>query len=491
MTEHLARRMRDRDDGYALVVTMLLLAIMTVLMVVSLQAGESALRRSQEGIRWTKALTLAEAGVHAAIANLGIDRTWQPTCPLGGTTPCAAEGGQYQVSWASQPDGGVAIEARGYYPTLASPRYVRAVKVLLEPAPAFRYALFSSDRLTIKNNAAIEGDIYSAKDVVVGNGQVICGSVVAAGGDITLGNNSRVVTSDPAIGCSGRSGLAWANGSITMGIGAVVGGDAKASAPSQTVCSPGSTSYQISGGTVQGNATACGRITSTVLGASQPGVNTTPPAVEPLPTFVFDTNNYPDLVCYPSTGTCGPANTSTSATSSVNGYVATHELNLTGTFAVWQTSPSQSTKVLLDGIRLGGDLTIITNAPIDLGNTSQVTLAPGVASARLVLISLYVPPPNTTCDTSGGECSIYAKNSVTFDDGDPDDPDDGIAVLLYTPGKMAFKNTGGDASNGEGALYAGGMDLKNGFNIAYNGRVQRVLGFGSSLVPVLWQEINV
>ena len=65
MTEHLARRMRDRDDGYALVVTMLLLAIMTVLMVVSLQAGESALRRSQEGIRWTRALTLAEAGVQA------------------------------------------------------------------------------------------------------------------------------------------------------------------------------------------------------------------------------------------------------------------------------------------------------------------------------------------------------------------------------------------------------------------------------------------
>jgi hypothetical protein len=35
------------------------------------------------------------------------------------------------------------------------------------------------------------------------------------------------------------------------------------------------------------------------------------------------------------------------------------------------------------------------------------------------------------------------------------------------------------------------MDFKNGFNIIYNSRVERVLGFGTTLEQVLWQEINL
>ncbi|HEX6130091.1 MAG TPA: hypothetical protein VF044_00035, partial [Actinomycetota bacterium] len=221
-----------------------------------------------------------------------------------------------------------------------------------------------------------------------------------------------------------------------------------------------------------------------------PGTNTTPPAVEALPTFTFDVNNYPALQCFPSIGTCGATNTSATAVTAFNAYVLADRTSLDGEFAVWQASPSQMTRISLDGITLGGDLTIVTNAPVDFGNTTTISLAPGVTSAELIVVSLYVPPVNTTCDTNGGECSIYAQNSVVFDDGDAADPDDGIAALLYTPGKMAFKNTGGTVSNGEGALYAGGMDLKNGFEVEYNGRVERTLGFGVGLEQTLWQELN-
>jgi hypothetical protein len=35
------------------------------------------------------------------------------------------------------------------------------------------------------------------------------------------------------------------------------------------------------------------------------------------------------------------------------------------------------------------------------------------------------------------------------------------------------------------------MDLKNGFQIEYNGRIQKVLGFGVGLEQTLWQELNV
>jgi hypothetical protein len=406
---------------------------------------------------------------------------------------CEGEGGEYQVSWSGQPDGSLVVNARGYYPSLTSARYQREVQVVLEPVPTFRYALFSLDTLTVKNNTVIVGDVYSAAGVVVDQNQIICGSVIAAGGDISVGNNSQIVKEHASSGCSGKEGQVWAKGSIALGVTTRVRGIAKASAPSGTTCSSTSTSYQLTGGTVDGNATACGRITSTVTApsTSSPGTNSTPPAVEGLPQFTFDVNNYPDLQCYPGTGSCGPSNTSSTATSTFNTYVSANKTSLTGEFAVWQTSASQSTKVSLDGITLGGDLTIITNAPVDFGNTSSITLAPGVTSASLVVVSLYVPPVNTTCDSNGGECSIYGMNSITFDDGVDADPNDGIAALLYTPGKMAFKNTGGTASNGEGALYAGGMDVKNGFEIEYNGRIERVLGFGVGFEQTLWRELNV
>jgi hypothetical protein len=104
-----------------------------------------------------------------------------------------------------------------------------------------------------------------------------------------------------------------------------------------------------------------------------------------------------------------------------------------------------------------------------------------------VLISLYIPPTGTTRATNGGDCSIYGKNSIIVDEGDPNDPDDGIAMLCYTPGKMAFKN---QANAADGALYAGSMDIKNGFSITYNARVDSISGFGSALTQKLWVELN-
>ena len=134
---------------------------------------------------------------------------------------------------------------------------------------------------------------------------------------------------------------------------------------------------------------------------------------------------------------------------------------------------------------LAGDTTIVTNAPVDFDNTTSIELAAGVSAADLVVISLYVP--TGTCGTNGGDCSIYGKNAIEFDRGDPLDPNDGVAGLLYTTGKMSFKNKG---TPGEGALYSGSMDIKNGFDIIYNPRIERVLGFGVALETVLWEELD-
>jgi len=484
MLTRVCRQLRREEDGYALVIAMLLLSIMSVSLVVALNAGNAALRQSELGVRWSRTLTVAETGIDDAILTIAQDRTVAPACPVGGTAACETDDGDYQVSWATAADGSVTVNSVGYHPTLADQDFTREIQVLLEPEPTFVYALFAEDSLEIKNNPIVNGDVYSTTSVIVGNNVVICGSIIAAGGNVTLGLNAQVVTSNVATSCTGQLGNVWANGSIAMGVTSSIAGDATASAPTGTVCNVVSASYAITSGAVQGDATACGQITAAVSGTSSPGTLTSPPAVDALPGYVFDSANYPGMTCYPSTGTCGQTNTSATAVSEFQTYVNANLATLSGTYGVWQENPSTDTTIDFDGFDMGGDLTIITNAPVDFGNTTTVT---STTPGELVVISLYEPPADTSCTTNGGDCSIYGANFMEFDRGVIADPDDGISVFIYTSGKLAFKNK----PIAEGAIYAGSMDIKNGFDIVYNSRIARILGFGTSLELTLWQELTV
>jgi Tfp pilus assembly protein PilX len=514
MLTTLMRRLRREEEGYALVISMLLLAIMSVLLVVALKSGTSSLNQSSQGVEWSKTLTIAEAGVNDSVTRLGEDRNATNPCAISTVTVCTGGGGQYQVSW-TQTGSKLVITSVGYYPTKTSPKFKREIQVTYQPVPSFRYAIFSQTGLTIANGARVVGDIYSDGDVSVGQNATICGSILSSTGGVSLQNGGQVLTDYPAYGCSGKSGQVWTGGTAGI-IGAssvVVQGGVKAGAPSTVTCSAVSTNYGVSnasggnGFQVNGSATACGGI-SGISGATSttPGTATSPPVPVTFPQFTFDPNNYSSdpsnplhLQCYPSGGTCG-SDDSTTAIGDFNAYIATHKTSLTGTFAVWQRSPApmnssqvcdtaSTTQICLDGITLSGDFTLVTNSPVDFGNTSTITTTAG--SSNMVVVSTYQPNASTTCDVNGGDCSIYGQNSVEYDSGVVSDPNDGVVGLLYTTGKMAFKNGPQNIANpGEGALYASSMDLKNGYDIIYNSRVERVLGFGTTLQQVLWQELN-
>jgi len=488
----LHRRLHRGEEGYALVTSILLLAIMSLLMVASLAAGNSVDNLTGRGARWTALLGVAESGVNDAVTRLSANRNAIATstgCDYDGTATagCAGPGGEYQVAWLKQKRGKILITSYGFYPSVSSyfsgarGSMAREVQVTMGPDKSFKYALFSETTLDIKNNTTVIGDIFSNAKMLIENNAIVCGNVDNAALGVELGDNAKVVKGIAGNSCESDANVT-SGGSISMdNNGATIEGDATASGPTQLSCPPTpNTDYSITGGTVLGTATACGVVTSTTP-VAHASTKTSPPVTQALPSFTFDPANYTDLVCYPSSGTCGPTNTSSTAVTSFN---ALSKNNMQGTYAVWQTQPTSSTTVDLDGLVVGGDLTIVTNAPIDFGNTSDIT---GVSGSNLVLISLYIPPTGTTCAVNGGDCSIYGKNSIIVDAGDPNDPDDGIAMLLYTPGKMAFKN---QANAADGALYAGSMDIKNGFSITYNERVDSISGFGAELKQKLWVELK-
>jgi hypothetical protein len=492
MLVRLHRRLHRGEEGYALVTSILLLAIMSLLMMASLAAGDSVNNLTGRGARWTALLGVTESGVNDAVTRLSANRNAVATstgCKYDGTSTagCAGPGGEYQVTWQKLSRGKILITSYGFYPSVsnylsgAANSLAREVQVTMGPEKSFKYALFSETTLDIKNNTTVIGDIFSNAKLLIENNAIVCGNVDNASLGVELGDNAMVVKGISGSSCESDANVT-SGGSISMdNNGATIEGDATASGPTQQDCPPTpDTNYSITGGQVLGTATACGVITSTAPN-SHPGTKTSPPVTQALPSFTFDPANYTDLTCFPSSGTCGPSNTTPTAVTSFN---ALSKTNMTGTYAVWQTQPTSSTRIDLEGMSLGGDLTVVTNAPIDFGNTSDIT---GTSGSNLVLVSLYVPPTGTTCSESGGDCSIYGKNAVIVDAGDPNDPDDGIAMLLYTPGKMAFKN---QANAADGALYAGSMDIKNGFSITYNERVDSISGFGAALKQKLWVELK-
>ena len=68
-------------------------------LVVGLDAGTASLKQSSLAIEWSKALTVAEAGLNDSITRLGESRSATNPCNMSTSTVCTGGGGQYQVSW--------------------------------------------------------------------------------------------------------------------------------------------------------------------------------------------------------------------------------------------------------------------------------------------------------------------------------------------------------------------------------------------------------
>jgi uncharacterized Zn-binding protein involved in type VI secretion len=382
------------------------------------------------------------------------------------------------------------------------------VQVTYQPVPSFKYAIFSQTSLAVNNGMTVAGDIYSAGDISIGQNAEVCGSIISSAGGVTLDNSSQIVKEDTEYECTGKSANVWTGGTggVSGSSTVTIEGNVTASNPSSASCSNISTSYAISasgsGMTIDGAAKACGAVAASIAAASKSaGTSSSQPAPVTFPGFTFDPNNYPTdtsdplhLQCYPSTAPICGENDASDAVSSFQSYVTAHKTSLTGTFAVWQRTPTNSTAINLDGIKMAGDFTLITNAPVNFGNTSTISTTSSSVTSDLVVVSTYQPTGSCTAalvNTGGADCSIYGQNAIQFDAGDLTNPDDGVVGLLYTTGKMAFVNSANNiASTGEGALYAQSMDFKNGYDLIYNSRVERVLGFGNTFEQTLWQEIN-
>jgi hypothetical protein len=164
-----------------------------------------------------------------------------------------------------------------------------------------------------------------------------------------------------------------------------------------------------------------------------------------------------------------------------------------GTFVINEPAPSQTNRVELcdnvscaQGWNIGGDVTVITNAPI-FGEEIYDGAVPTGSKAKLVLVSHYAPPTVTTsnqCANTGSqhstsECAIHYKNHFSTDCR--------TATLLYADkGVVSMKN------NAEmcGSIISSGMQMMNNTTLNYDARLDRLPGFGPTVYEISrWEEL--
>lgn len=472
------------EEGIALITAIMVGFIATMFTLTMMYTAFHGQTSSARNRSWGQSLHVAESGIHQAVAYLQNSSGVVPTGTVTGTT----DEGTFEYRITAQSRNRYQIDAIGTVGSAASTTASRRLRVTMAPPISFRYALFSSSDVTTKNNNNVCGDIYANTYVEVYNGDAVrastsascpsggtggSGNVTAATGYISMSNNSTIE------GSAWSGGYDTSNYGISMSNGASIGGTAKASSSTPDCADdPSQTKYKIGGGSVTGSATAWGAITSSVSGTSTPNTCTPAAATKTIPTYTFNSANYPAGTVHTYTF---PADYAT-----FNTYIAANQTNLSGTFYI--TGGGSSYPISLDGTTVTGDLTVIaTDSPIDM--TSGGMSASGTTDKIIVLASWYAAPA-AGCTTNGGnpyDCAIGFKNNFSMDSSSLAGGDN-TAVLLYAPnGPIAFKNN----AEFHGAVYANNIQVKNNMNVAYDARLDQIVGFGDSTLQIeLWEECD-
>lgn len=432
-----------------------------------LASGQQAQSFAARDRNYDSALAVTEAGIHQAVSQIEA-RVAAGEYVEGFSFSGEASGGTYDVT-VTRTSEGIVVDSQGGVGG-ASLERSRRIEVTLVPPQVFpdqeRYALFSYTSIELKNEDVLVGDVWANDSLLVRQRTEIEGAVTSAQSWIQLEANTVVEGNATSGGYHPQF-----NWSYDFANGSSVDGAVKAavSAP-EHACQTEMTLYEVrmaNTSSVTGGATTCGQKTGTgsVAGTLLPNTYTAAPAARPLPVFTYASNAYdPDT------------HHSFTSVADFQSWLSLNGTNLSGTFYVTDAAPSQSNRIDLTGVRLGGDTTIITNAPVF---TNSMTDQYVTDSAVFGIITSYQPPVSSGCDVNhdSSDCAVHVKNNF--------DSSCKTAVLIYASnGPIAVKNN----QKMCGTIAGDGILVKNNQEINYDGRIERFPGFGDYEVGT-WQEL--
>lgn len=443
------------EGGFAMIAAITISSVLMVFTMAMLATGMHLQQSTVRDADWNEALSVAEAGVDRAVHELTSNPAYAGT---GGGT-IAVPGGEVEVTVTGETLGNISIEAIGYVPSkTAAKSESRRLLVSYGPEDVFKYALFSTTSLFVKNNAVTYGDLFANQSVLLEQNSTVYGSITSATGTVEMQNNAAVRKQD------GKGGNVYTGGydasglwGLLMSNGSVIEGDAFAEAEECPGVVADDDRYNIAAnGVIYGSALARGSISGSVVGTRTPRNCQLRHSTKELPTFTWDPSLYEDEVDYVSISDWevrGPADTA-----------------LTGVHRVWDpactSDPGGVDSVInMNGADVTGDFVFVTNCRIDAVNNFKVS-APEESLVNLVVLN-----------GSSDPAAVTIKNNFEVVNG--------AAVLLYSTGLIHVKNNIDET----GAVYAGAISIKNNMEVQYDARVERSLGFGDIKYDrIAWQE---
>jgi hypothetical protein len=479
------------EGGYALVVTISVVAILMLLLIVVLtQALHNNTATTVDGRR-SRALGVAEAGISWAIAAIEADPA--SAVVTNRAVPVADGNGGTGTATVTVRTGAPTNPSKlGYYTILSTGQVsqasspTRTIRVVIGPAASFVHALYANSSLTLEQNTCIVGGVYAQGDIFFKGNTTIAGTAEVRG---SLGTGHGVIRQFSA--ANNPSCPSTVEGE-TVDTSNDIHGDVLAGGGSLSPCmtAPAGAVNAEAQGFNLGGATVGGRV-----------CNDPPPYT--MPAYTFDPTLYADEVYFgqppgfglPSAAAVTSANAALAAANAAEG--------LDRTYVIWQdladyqaagTTPP-ALQLDVGTLRIARDTVIYTNVPVDFGNTSTVEAAqtcttqdpPPTATSACPTFQVISAYPGSPCTGGVGNCpSIYGGNKIRFR------PE--LAVLFYTQeGTIELKNDcNSDSCNdsNHGAFYANTIDAKNNLNINYTPRIARALGFGrTQLQQLSWQEL--
>jgi cytoskeletal protein CcmA (bactofilin family) len=417
-----ARRWLADEQGVSLVVAMTI--TLAVFAIGGIWTGLATHQFAQSGRERQRdqARNAAEAGVNAAMSRLSSD----PGYTGGSTLAVLPRGtGEYEVTVGLPPGSTDANDSRryivstGYAPAKANPQRVarRAEQqVDLISTDSFRFALFTAPGgIAGSNNMTVNGDVYSADNLVLDNQATVSGSVTSLG-SVTTSNNSTI----------GGDIRATGNVTINNASTTVLG----------NVYSGGNVALT---GRVRGNVQAAGTITGGTVDGSRAQYSPPPPvSAQTAPTFTWNPSRYPaaqNLTGYPPSRDLEPAEFQL--------LWATNTSAFRGHYHIVCPAPCASTLNLNAKWTMTADVTIASDAPITMSR--EMDNGAGGAALTLTVASFAAASP-----------AIEMSNSIS--------PPASIKVALFAPnGSVSFRNRKGFS----GAVYASAMSLEQQFTLTF------------------------
>ena len=446
----------------ALIVSMVLLTLATVIVAQSVHDAES----SGMDRRRLQSVNAAEAGNNyyyaylqsTTVATLNCQPVTQTIATAPATANFTATPTFYDATGTVMPCSSATPFTSTYYPssvaitttgsvTGQSPRTMQTFIRLTPVYGGFGQAILSQSGANFPNNFDVygnngnDGDIYILTgDLTVSNTPHIRGNVYVPAGSANISGNSNI------------TGTLWANGSVVM------------SNPTSISTNVISSTGTISGsGSIGGNATAA----STISGVSVSGttyantVSPTPPTqVFPRITYTgIDKTGY-TIHTYSGAGACTSAQTFVEST--LGGLSGNHLVYITGATPCTYTNSNNST------VNIPGNLMIITDWGIDISNKS--TWAAATVNGSVYFLSDWRVDGNATLAHDG--CGSGAS-SKTVSTGNNTDFNSNAQAFFYSPCTVTMANQ----SNFYGQVMGDPVAINNQFTMTY--RPVLVPGYGT------------